>query len=406
MGGMFYSLKEAAEKLDKTEEQVKQLAKDGKLREFRDGSTLLFKIDEVEALKSDTSLAAPQETSEQLEEPIEQEQPVEIEQAPKAEPVPEPELAVEPESMPEMEAAEEAEPTLEPEAAAEPIPKMEPAAELEEIELPEPEPSLQPEAVAEQEGQMEEISLAPETATPTADTDLTNLDTAITGQGINVLGETDHDYKVTDDSMAETVSPTGTVSEASLEEIEEDVNLDSFGSGSGLLDLSLQADDTSLGGILDEIYTTEGGEEAQAPAEAGSEAEVAAEADQLMPEDEFVGTQPIAEAPALMQAYVEPAPDVQSNTLGMLLFLPLLLLLYTAIVTVAAQRGVIPSIMALIQGIIWYIVIGAVVVTGLVTGATFMLGTDATKKSKKPKKPRKSKTKKGSEKTPEEEVIS
>lgn len=42
-----------------------------------------------------------------------------------------------------------------------------------------------------------------------------------------------------------------------LEEIEEDVNLDSFGSGSGLLDLSLQADDTSLGGIIDEIYTSE-----------------------------------------------------------------------------------------------------------------------------------------------------
>jgi hypothetical protein len=52
----------------------------------------------------------------------------------------------------------------------------------------------------------------------------------------------------------------GTAAEASLEEIEDDVNLDSFGSGSGLLDLSLQADDTSLGGILDEIYTTEGGE--------------------------------------------------------------------------------------------------------------------------------------------------
>lgn len=30
--------------------------------------------------------------------------------------------------------------------------------------------------------------------------------------------------------------------------------LDSFGSGSGLLDLSLQLDDTSLGGIFDEIY--------------------------------------------------------------------------------------------------------------------------------------------------------
>jgi hypothetical protein len=53
-------------------------------------------------------------------------------------------------------------------------------------------------------------------------------------------------------------NPTGeTAQEPTLEEIDNDVNLDSFGSGSGLLDLSLQADDTSLGGILDEIYTTE-----------------------------------------------------------------------------------------------------------------------------------------------------
>ncbi|MDD5191765.1 MAG: hypothetical protein PHH54_05255 [Candidatus Nanoarchaeia archaeon] len=45
--------------------------------------------------------------------------------------------------------------------------------------------------------------------------------------------------------------------EPTLEEIEGDVNLDTFGSGSGLLDLSLQADDTSLRGFLDEIYTPE-----------------------------------------------------------------------------------------------------------------------------------------------------
>lgn len=41
--------------------------------------------------------------------------------------------------------------------------------------------------------------------------------------------------------------------EIPLEQIEDDVDLDTFGSGSGLLDLALQADDTSLGGILDEI---------------------------------------------------------------------------------------------------------------------------------------------------------
>ena len=42
-----------------------------------------------------------------------------------------------------------------------------------------------------------------------------------------------------------------------FDKMDEDINLDSFGSGSGLLDLSLQADDTSLGGILDEIYAEE-----------------------------------------------------------------------------------------------------------------------------------------------------
>jgi len=90
--------------------------------------------------------------------------------------------------------------------------------------------------------------------------DLTDADTALTGLGTSVLGETDKDYAITDDTMAETAIPTGaggTTPEVPLEEIEGDVNLDSFGSGSGLLDLSLQADDTSLGGILDEIYTAE-----------------------------------------------------------------------------------------------------------------------------------------------------
>ena len=58
---------------------------------------------------------------------------------------------------------------------------------------------------------------------------------------------------------------TGTVIESGLKEIEEDVNLDSFGSGSGLLDLSLQADDTSLGGILDEIYAPENQVEPELP---------------------------------------------------------------------------------------------------------------------------------------------
>ncbi|GAH44732.1 unnamed protein product, partial [marine sediment metagenome] len=67
MAGMFYSLQEAAEKLNKTEEQIKEIVREGRLREFRDGPNLLFKVDEVEALMSGTSITAPKESSEPSE---------------------------------------------------------------------------------------------------------------------------------------------------------------------------------------------------------------------------------------------------------------------------------------------------------------------------------------------------
>lgn len=70
-------------------------------------------------------------------------------------------------------------------------------------------------------------------------------------------GDSSDDYEITDDTMADTSLGEISSSEIPLDEIEGDVNLDSFGNGSALLDLSLQADDTSLGGILDEIYTAE-----------------------------------------------------------------------------------------------------------------------------------------------------
>lgn len=298
MAGMFYSLQEAAEKLNITAERVKEIVEQGRLREFRDGSNVLFKVDEVEALMSDTSIMASKETS------------------------------------------------------------------------------AEPEQVADEE----EISLASEIAEAedtAAASELTDADTAITDEGIDVLGETDSEQKLTDDTMAETTSTTG---EASLEEIEEDVNLDTFGSGSGLLDLSLQADDTSLGGILDEIYTPEGGE-GQEAAGAGSAMEVSAEAEEMLPEDELAGPQP---APGALEAgaYIEPEPDMQSNAFGIMLFLPLLVLVYTAIVAWAGQKDVMPAILAKMQGIIWYVMGAAVVAVGVIAAMPFILADRAGKKQK------------------------
>ena len=42
--GMFYSLQEVTEKLNKTEDEIKEIVRSGRLREFRDGPNLLFKV--------------------------------------------------------------------------------------------------------------------------------------------------------------------------------------------------------------------------------------------------------------------------------------------------------------------------------------------------------------------------
>ncbi len=402
MAGMFYSLQEAAEKLNKTEEEVKQIVKEGSLREFRDGPNLLFKVEEVEALMSGAGIMPSEQAPETQTPTPEVQEPEALEPEAVAPEIPEPE-ALEPEAAaPEIPEPEALEPeTPEPEA---PEPEA-PEPEALEPEAPEPEalelevPADETPAPSEQAEGTSEILLAPETETPAVPSELTDADTALTGEGISVLGETDSDYQVTDDTLAETAIPTDTTGagpEVPLEEIEEDVNLDSFGSGSGLLDLSLQADDTSLGGILDEIYTAEVEGQEPAPAEvgSGSAAAVAAEAEQMLAEEEPIVPQLTPEVAALARPYIETAPDMRSNTLGILLFLPLMVILYTIVVTVAAQKDVMPSILpSSVQGLIWYIMGGAALVV-FVTGVACMLGGGTAKAAKKPKPKKAPKAKK------------
>ena len=72
--------------------------------------------------------------------------------------------------------------------------------------------------------------------------------------------------------------------------------------------------------------------------------DITAEADHSAGEEEMPVPEPVPMMPAHGRAaYVEAAPDAQSNILGMLLFLPMLALLYTAIVAVAGLRGVTPG---------------------------------------------------------------
>jgi len=323
MAGMFYSLQEVAEKLNKTEEEIKQIVKKGKLREFRDGSNVLFKIDEIEALMSDTGVMASEEPS--------------------------------------------------PPPVASPAPASPDASRG----------GGQREAAGEQRADESDISLAPqEDEQPAEEGELTD---AVPGEGTSILGEVSSDTSLVEDTMAETKAASG---EASLEEIEEDVSLDSFGSGSGLLDLSLQADDTSLGDILDEIYAPEGVEEQKA-AGAGSAMEVATEAEQMLSEEQFAGSPLAPEMPVLARAYVEPEPDMLSNAFGIMLFLPLLAVIYTAIIVVAGFGNVMPKILTAIQGLTWYIMGGVAVAAILIIGIAFILTNKANKAGKKQKRVKK-----------------
>jgi excisionase family DNA binding protein len=376
MAGMFYSLEEAAQKLNMAEDEIKRLVEERKLREFRDGSNVLFKVAEVEALMADTGLVAAEGPAAEGEEA-------------QIEPL-------------EPQAAGEEELSLQAEGSGE----LGGEAEQEELSLDDSLAMLGDQEELEQEvaaddslsllERADEVKEPSETKEDTevsfaldeqqdsgAGAELTDGDTAITREGISVLDESDSEFKLAEDTAAETKAMEEA---ASLEKIEEDVNLDTFGSGSGLLDLSLQADDTSLGGILDEIYTPAGDEEA-VPA-AASAADVAAEAESILAQEGLAG------APmAAVQGYVEPEPDTSSNIFGGLLLVPLLVVIYTLLVTVAGQFGVLSSLIPKGMTVI-YVLAGVGVVGLAIAGYGWMQGAPAKPKQPKPKKEKAPKIKK------------
>jgi len=60
MAKMFYTLDEAKTVLGRSEEDIKQFAREGRLREFRDGPRLMFKADQVEQLRSEIAAGGDQ----------------------------------------------------------------------------------------------------------------------------------------------------------------------------------------------------------------------------------------------------------------------------------------------------------------------------------------------------------
>ena len=341
MAGTFYSIQEVMEKLGKSEEQIKELVKGGKLREFRDGAKLLYKTKEVDSMVTD------QEAVSQIDSEVEL-------------PLDKPEqVTLEPDDTDMSDASLGLGDTSPQETEAEKTKVTE---------------------ESEKTAALTDIAALIDTGADADLGELTKADTSITSIGINVLSETDDDYALTDDTLGETNIAEST---DELSTLGDDLNLDTAGSGSGLLDLSLQADDTSLGAVLDDILPAadqalDEGQIGDAEDEGESEGEVEKIFDQ--PEETEM---PPAFEPAAAARYVAPEPDVVDNACGIAMFLPLIALIYAAVVVVATFKGIVPAALTSIEGIVWYIAGGMAVTAVAIIGiAALIAGKKAAAKKK------------------------
>lgn len=180
MAKMFYTLEEVAQKLGKTPDEVKEMAKSGQIQEFRDRDKLMFKVDQIDLLAG-----GDEDTS--------------------------------------------------------------------EVHLELEDSSAGGSAIGLTGSG---LGLKDDSALGLAD--------SREGTGISVF-DTDHG--------SETVAAGDT--QVGAETIEDDLSLEAVGSGSGLLDLTRESDDTSLGAeLLEEVYSSE--ENIEIPANASGLFEAAA----------------------------------------------------------------------------------------------------------------------------------
>lgn len=376
MAGMFYSLEEVIEQLSTTEDAITQLVKDGKLKEFRDGDKVLFKVDQVQGLASESDdvveLTADEEELISLEDDGE-----ELVSLSDDDVAP---LAVEEDEEVSLSVEEDELVSLAPEGDED--------LDLEELSLDISSEGSSIELLLdetmENAGDLDVLSDESAIATPDVsgigeDVDLAELSTADTNvgtTGINVLADTDDEYALTNDTKSETV---GFDSDSTgLGSLDDDINMDSIGSGSGLLDLSLQADDTSLGAVLDDILPAAGEGEAPLTPE---ESHMADEADKIFEEagDSSVLPQTPDSGPVVQ--YFEPKADNASNICGLTLIFPFLALVYMVIVVLMGTKGISPAIVSFAAGdgpmgiaVIWLIVIPLAVILSLTVLITSFAG--------------------------------
>jgi hypothetical protein len=280
MAKMFYSLEEAAQRLGKSTDDVREMASRNEITEFRDGERLIFKVDQIDLLAGDEDEAGAGDTSGSM--------------------------------IPLVDSAEESALGL----------------------------------VDSSAGSGTGFGAG-------ATEDLESGDDA-GGTGISVF----------DADELEEADPSA-VTQVTDEPLDA-VSLESFGSGSGLMDLTRESDDTSLGaeGLLDELYgePEEGGE----PIEESDLFEGAASAGTLIEES----------APAAGAVVVESVDPKASGLIGGLSAGALIACALGLAVVLMGIIGASPEVITgIVKGNILMVMGALLVVTLLGGGIGFLLGS-------------------------------
>ncbi len=399
MAKMFYSLEEALEKLGCDESTLKAAVRDGKLREFRDAGKVNYKSDEIDKLAADSGGGAgtpppppPADDAASDTGPLKLGDELELSA-----------------SLGPIGLADTGADT----GADNPFPDLTSAGSgagaesggsiglgdslgdsLGEIGLADTGVNLGGSGSAPGPPGLAETDIAAETTFNLADTgdmgDQVSIeepdnassgnkkdDTVVSSVGVSVF---DEEEVSDDDPMAKTVL-TGTAGGTGLEGV---------GSGSGLLDLTRESDDTSLGAeLLDEIYpggdegaTVEMGEATRAGLESAIPDETPAGGEPVT-EDAFQPADPgpasvaaTAAAPSrtVVTQTIEYAPDAFANGATGMLAVALLIMVFTGLPIAAALGNTWPSILDFVYGKLWMFGAGALVLSGAALGLGIFLG--------------------------------
>lgn len=298
MAKMFYTAGEAAAKLGKSEDQIKDLVRAGSLREFRDAGSVSYKVDDVDAMAVPAGGAdspGASASGEIVLDPID-------------------------DSGIDLSASGSDMLTLE-------------------------------------EADADDTTLGAG--------DKKSDSTVVPSVGVNVFDDDDLDEDV--DPLAQ----TAVTDVAGL-------GLEGSGSGSGILDLTRESDDTSLGAeLLDEIYSSDEDADGESSAVAMGDdtragldeaVDVGAETDVV---GESLGAEPAVEsASAVVVTRVEYGPDAVSTGLTAAMAVAVLVLWFGALGTAALVRGISPSLLQTIYAKMPFFVggsAGAVLIAGGLT---------------------------------------